>query len=93
VKRDAFVEIGTAEILHDEADRVSFLDSQNAYIELGKLVDGKRVVEVGQVCAIGRDELGWIAYVKTAHAFTLDFEFPTLRHALDFAMTKAGLDG
>jgi hypothetical protein len=91
MKRDAFVEM--ADILHSDTDRLSFLDSQNAYIELGKLVGGKRVAEVGQVCAIGRDELGWIAYVKTQHAFTLDYEFPTFRHAVDFAMTKAGLDG
>lgn len=76
---------------HDN-NRVSFLDSHNAYIELGQLVNGKRVSKPGEVSCIYRDELGWVACVetKTLHC-TLDHEFPTLRQALDFAMEKAGL--
>lgn len=74
-----------------DPDRVSFMDSQNVYIELGELVGTQRKAKVGQVAHIYRDELGWIACVQTQHAFTLDHEFPTLRQALDFAMEKAGL--
>ena len=85
------IESDCRDLPDNDGNRVSYLDAQNVYIELGELVNGKRVAKPGEVCCICRDELGWIACVQTTSSFTLDQEFPTLRQALDFAMEKAGL--
>lgn len=70
---------------YQDIDRLSFMDAQRVYIEF-------REAKVGEVSFVSRDELGWIAGVKTQHAFTLDHEFPTLRLALDFALKRAGVE-
>jgi hypothetical protein len=88
--RDAIVHDDCADLPIPDGDRLSFLDAHNAYIELGRLVNGKRVARPGEVSVICRDELGWLACVVTHHNFTLDHEFPTLRQAIDFAMEQQG---
>lgn len=67
-----------------DPDRVSYMDSHRASVEFQN-------VKPGQVCGIYRDEISWLACVKTSQGYTLDFEFSTFRQAMDYAMEKAGL--